>query len=279
MWDVMVVGDTAQDLIVRPSRPGAAGSDVPAVIASSPGGQGSNIAWAAAAAGASTALVTQVGTDSDSRNLVRRLRSRKIALPGLLRQDPLTRVVALVASDGERALMTQHGVGPVGEPAPHWKTRSLVLSGYVLARGEGSYVESWLRWAGQRHVPVWADLGQDRLPMMWAPYAKRLYGVAGGMEEWHAFSGALGTSEPFGGVVLLKMGPQGALLLQGGSMLGRCSAMPDISVVDTTGAGDALLGTLVGVMAVSPETWQEALAHAVRAAERVVGQVGAVDAT
>lgn len=284
MWDVLVVGDTAEDLVVRPSRPARAGADVPAAITSSPGGQGFNLAWAASAAGAATALVTQVGTDAESRRLASLLRSRKIALPGLLRKDPLTRVVSLVRADGQRTLLTQHGPGPTALPASGWKARALVLSGYLLQLDAGAYIETWLHWAGRREVPVWADLGQEPLPTAWAPYAKSLFGVSGGEEEWDAFRTAVGTRTAFAGVVLLKRGSEGALLMEAGHVRASCPSIPRTPVVDTTGAGDALLGTLVGILTaegahanLDRAEWDHALARAVRAAETVVGRVGAVD--
>ena len=116
MYDVVVVGDTAWDTIIRIEQELKYNADTPASIYQGPGGQSFNMAIASARQGASTALVTQVGTDSISRSLTRSIHNIGVHLVSLTRVDPLTHVVSVVRRDGERALMTYPGLGPLGVP-------------------------------------------------------------------------------------------------------------------------------------------------------------------
>ncbi|MHB1956243.1 MAG: carbohydrate kinase family protein, partial [Sulfobacillus sp.] len=70
MLDVLVLGDSAWDTVVRIAEPLRFNGDIGAAIHGSPGGQGLNAATAARQEGATVGLITQVGTDGQSDALL-----------------------------------------------------------------------------------------------------------------------------------------------------------------------------------------------------------------
>ncbi len=75
--------------------------------------------------------------------------------------------------------------------------------------------------------------------------------------------------------VVVTRGEAGAAWIAGGT-LARVPAPPATHVVDTTGAGDALVGVLAASLAAGDDPLA-ALERAVRAASQSVGRVGAAD--
>lgn len=273
-FDVLVVGDSAWDTMVLPERAPRLHHDVPGRVVSGPGGQGFNVARAARLAGAEVALVTQVGRDDDSAALVRSARRLGIALPLLAREDPVSRIVSLVEGTGERALISSAGSGPRAAPARRLSSRFLVLSGYLIGRAGGvAYARSWLSWAEGSGARVWIDVAHPDVAGLWAGIVPRDACLAATSAEWAAYDAASG-GRPHPGDAVRKEGPSGASWWRGRQVLHRAPGSRDLQVVDTTGAGDALLGSLVGRLALS-EPPARALAEAVRTAEAVCTRLGA----
>ncbi|MDA8193896.1 MAG: carbohydrate kinase family protein [Thermaerobacter sp.] len=268
MPDVLVVGDAAWDTVVRVAAEPAFNRDTPASIHSGPGGQGFNMAVAASRQGVSVALVTQVGTDAQSRALVAAIRRYGVGLPRLTRTDPLTRVVAMVRPDGERALLTDPGPGPLREPDSRLAAGMLLLSGYLTDRAGGvERVRAWLDWAAARNMPVLLDPAHPRLAARCRPFLSGVGWLLANQAEWTALGRP--TSRP----ALIKRGAEGALLLSGGESV--VIRAPAGVVVDTTGAGDAVAGAFAAGLALG-RTPAEAARLAVARGTAVCGQLGSV---
>jgi ribokinase len=268
MYDVMVVGDTAWDIIVQTAEMPKFNRDIPAHIHQGPGGQGLNMALAARRESAVVCLVTQIGTDVISRQLARQI--EQWGITGLFTySDPLTQVVSFVRPDGERALITQSGRGPDVDPGNVPPARLLLLSGYLWARPGGpERVLRWLDWARRHRMiilldPAHADLAREVRGLL-----ERVDWVLPNHDEWEALG------QPLTPNVLLKLGPQGARLWDRYHWL-DIEVTPVSRVVDTTGAGDAVAGSFAAGLArgLSPET---AARRAIESGRRVVSRLGAI---
>ncbi len=244
--DLLVVGDIAWDTVVRASRWPERDQDFLAEIREGPGGQGFNIAVWARATGAPVALVTQLGRGARSQELGRIAGLRGVELCATTWADPLTRVVSIVDGEGQRALLTHPGPGPLAPPGEDWSAGMLVLSGYLLARpGGGDRVTAWLAWATRRGIPVAADLSHPDVAGAFAPYAARLAWLFGNEAEWAAFACPQSELPPNR---VVKRGALGAKVVAGSLSLSAVPPDP-VAAGDSTGAGDCLMGTLLGALA------------------------------
>ncbi len=265
--DLLVVGDTAWDTVVLAGRWPERDRDFPAVIREGAGGQGFNIAFWARRAGARVALVTQLGHDARSRELLRLAGMHGMELLEPTLQDPLTRVVSLVAGDGQKALLTHPGPGPLALPKPSWSAGMLVLSGYLLARPGGvERAGAWLDWAQAHAVPAAADLSHPDVAGAFAALSGALLWLFGNEAEWRAFLDAGGQSPAFR---VVKRGPLGADLVRREGILSVLPATQS-PAGDSTGAGDCLMGTLLGMTALGwnlPAALQAAVDRAAQVAQ------------
>lgn len=268
MHDVIVLGDTAWDTVVRIKDPMMFNQDVAAEIHSGPGGQGLNMAATACRQGAKTALVTQVGTDSRSRFLLRWLRREGVHLPMLTSANPLTRVVSVVRSDGERALLTDSGSGPLAWPKPRMYGRVLVVSGYLVDRPQGDQrLLAWMTWARQRHMTILLDPSHPRLASQLKPFVRHTDWLLSNEEEWEALGAPRDVS------LLLKQGARGIQVLSGTKTLHIPS--PPGPIIDTTGAGDAVAGAFAAFLAKSLDP-ADAAKQAAQCGVRACGRIGAI---
>lgn len=268
MFDVIVVGDSAWDTIVRVAEVPEFNRDIPAHVQSGPGGQGLNMAVASARAGARTALVTQVGNDAESRHLVDWLAQVSVELVDLIARDPLTRVISLVRSDGERALMTDAGPGPTQVPSAGITARVLVLSGYLLDRPQGvASFHAWLGYAKTHQMIVVWDVAHPRLAATGQSFLSQVDWVMANEQEWTALG------RPDCPAAMVKCGAKGAQLLVSADVVDITS--PAVPVVDTTGAGDAVAGTFAARLALGDSTLAAAR-RAVVSGSEACSHVGAV---
>ena len=242
MLDLLVLGDSAWDTVVRIAEPLRFNGDIGAAIQGSPGGQGLNAATAARKEGATVGLITQLGTDAQSDALLQRMTEMGIHPLALTRQDPLTQVVAIVRPDGERALLTEAGSGPMATPPLDITAQVLVISGYLLDRPGGPQrMEAWAWWARSRHMTVICDPSHPQLAPKLLPVLRQAHWLVPNLLEWQALG------QTFSGSVLLKRGAEGADLIIQGEV--RQIPSPPGPIVDTTGAGDAVLGSFAALLA------------------------------
>jgi ribokinase len=265
---VVTLGDLLLDVIVRLDEPLAGGADANAATLVSPGGQAANVAAWAAELGAGARCVSRRGDDPPGTWLTGDLVARGVDPCGPA-SGASGVVVSLVAPDGERTMASDRGSATELRPddlEPDWFACDVLhISGYALV--ESPIDRAAARAAELAHAHgarVSVDLSAwTRIRAHGATaFRGRLEGLApdvvfGDEAEWAEVDAIDATR-------VVKRGAEGFDVVRG-SATERCQARV-ASVVDTTGAGDALAaGFLVG----GPEL-------AAEAAARCVGQVGAM---
>ncbi|WP_053959443.1 carbohydrate kinase family protein [Sulfobacillus thermosulfidooxidans] len=266
--DVLVLGDTAWDTVVRTNKPLRFGHDMPAQIFAGPGGQGLNMAVSANKENAKTALITQIGCDDRSQFLRNWILQQGIALPLLTEEEPLTQVVAVVRNDGERALLTDPGKGPLAWPPSPIQPRILLISGYLLDRNDGAErVTAWMKWAREQEATILLDAAHLRLAPQLAVMLEYADWLLANEEEWKALG------SPRSSAVLLKRGASGIVVMQANEKLQIPS--PPGNIIDTTGAGDAVAGSFAAMLAKNRNPLEAATRAVLRGVE-TCGHLGAV---
>jgi ribokinase len=289
--EFVVVGDVMTDVVAQATRSLRYGSDTSASISTHGGGGGANTAAWLAAAGAGVALVGRVGDDALGRGALDELRRTGVSL--FVTVDHLKATgtcVVVVGPDGERSMLPDAGANaslvPADLPDAVFRTGAhLHLSGYTLLNG-GSLLAGLaaLDLARLRSMTVsvdpassgpLSDLGVDRF-LGWIDGADLILAneseacVLGGTDD--ALAAGYGLTERYANVIV-KLGREGAAWFQRDAAPVRSPAVA-VSVVDTTGAGDAFAaGLLVSWhRGADPAT---ALAEANRRAGLAVSRVGA----
>jgi sugar/nucleoside kinase (ribokinase family) len=265
---VVTLGDLLLDVVVRLDEPLAAGADALAETRTSPGGQAANVAAWVAALGGEARCVARRGGDATAEWLVAELTARGVHVVGPAAGRNGV-VVSLVAPDGERTMASDRATATLLDAAdldPEWfACDALHISGYSL-------LVSPMDAAAVRAAEFARSHGARLSVDLSASTRIRAFGAArfraglealqpdvvfGNAAEWDEL-GAVGATR------VVKHGAAGFDVIHG-ETVGRCQAR-DASVVDTTGAGDALAaGFLVGGVELAAE-----------AAARCVAQVGAM---
>ncbi|OII62417.1 sugar kinase [Streptomyces sp. CC53] len=293
MSGLLVVGDVVTDVVALHGEPLAPGTDTAARIGIRPGGAGANAAcWAACSGCGDVRLLGRVGADRASWH---EAELRRAGVRPLLVRDaevPTGTVVSLVdaTAGAERTFLTDSGAVLRLSPAD-WSpafldgVARLHLSGYLFfgEPGRGAAAAALVA-ARERGIPVSVDpasagflrkLGTDRflgavagasvlLPN--ADEARLLTGAA----DAGAAAAALSRAFP---LAVVTLGRGGALLAVSGAVLARVPA-PQVTAVDTTGAGDAFTGGFLAAL-LSGASPVEAAAAGCRTAARAVTLVGA----
>jgi ribokinase len=265
---LVTLGDLLLDVIVRLDEPLAAGADANAETRTTAGGQAANVAAWAAALGAEARCVARRGDDPAGVWLAAALTAMNVDVVGPTKGRSGV-VVSLVAPDGERTMASDRGTATLLEPDdldPAWfACDCLHISGYALLASPidtaAVHAAELARAHGARlsvDLSAWTRIrahGAARFREQLDALAPDV--VFGNAEEWDEL-GEVGSTR------VVKRGASGFDVVKDGDTR-RCQAR-DVSVVDTTGAGDALAaGFLVG----GPEC-------AVEAAARCVAQAGAM---
>ena len=286
---VLVIGDLMTDVIVVPEGPLVRGSDRRATVRSRPGGSGANQAVWLGAMDTEVIFAARVGA-ADRSMYENYFRGRGVvaALAGD-RELPSGVLVTIVDPDGERSFLTDRGanlnLAPADLPESLLEDVGLVMvSGYsFFAEGPRRSVAGLFERARARAIPVAIDAasvgflrevgagaflgwtaGAD-LIFTNADEAEALTGVADQAGQVTALGGHYGT-------VVLKRGREGAVL---GDRMGvrLAAAAPAVSVVDSTGAGDAFAAGFIAAH-LRGEGEEAALRQAVAAGSRAVQTIG-----
>lgn len=273
---VVVVGDVAVDVLVRPSRPAVPGADVPARIRTTAGGAGANTAAWLAHLGADVTLVARVGDDAAGRAAADELRAAGVRpVLAVDPHHPTCTVVALLG-DGDRTLLSDRGAAAHLQPAdlPDLDgAHHLHLSGYVLldpsSRDAGRYALAAARAAG-----ISTSVDPQAAPALTPAFREWVHGVdllLPNADELHALGGAVGLLDDVAAVAATCAG-HGATWHDAHG--GWATGTPAVEVVDATGAGDAFdAGLLVAwLRGAGPE---DALRAGCAAAAQAVGRSGA----
>jgi ribokinase len=281
---VVVVGSLNADVVMRVRRFPAPGVTVVADrVERSAGGKGANQAFAAARAGARTRLLGAVGADDDGARQLAALVDAGVDVSGVERQAGRRTgtAVVVVLETGENAILVDAGAnGCLDESrivaalaGPEAGSRSLVL----LQSEVGAAVVDAAATA--------ADAGGARVIVNngpWSSLAPRTLEVADPLvlneheaAEACADGGEVGRADLADAVrrthgcrsVVVTHGAWGVTTI-GPEGRGRIAAPVVPRVVDTTGAGDAFVGTLAAALAGGG-----GLRHAIEAGQRAAAEV------
>jgi ribokinase len=268
--DLCVVGNLVIDLIIKgvPSLPSWGHEVLGSGRSEDVGGQGANLARAAARLGLSTTIVSVVGDDGSGRRIRDTLQADGVGIGTLEVVDGDTALtIAAVRPDGERAFLTDLGCSGEMRPevlARHWPlvrdARAVAFVGTSNLPGlDATSVASVLaevRAAGALCVfdPGWsADYGSAAVRAM-----DRILGVCDlflpNREEARAMTGESGLAEMLRalrdrcpGTVIVKCGSEGSAFLHEDTVV-VVEALP-VHVDSAVGAGDVFdAGVISGLL-------------------------------
>ncbi|HET9017345.1 MAG TPA: ribokinase [Thermomicrobiaceae bacterium] len=269
MGRVVVAGSVNTDIVVRVPHFPRPGETLPAgPLTYSGGGKGANQAVAAARMGASVTMVGAVGDDAFSDARLADLAADGIDASRVRRRTGIPGGVALIEVDdsGQNTIALVAGAnGTVsGDEAASGVTAALGRDGVLLCQFElpPAATGSALRTARR--------LGARTL-LNAAPYiseAAELVGLADVLVVNEIEAGQILGCSPVAvddatnaadelsrlgpSVVVITLGPSGAYLREPGAA--ELLPAPRVSVVDTTGAGDALVGAMAALIAEGAST-------------------------
>jgi sugar/nucleoside kinase (ribokinase family) len=254
---IVVLGDLALDVVVRPVRPLEAGTDVPGQVTFVQGGSAANTARWLGRLGARTTLISAVGRDAAGRALVDAVRGDGVtARVSRIAGARTARIAVLVDPGGERSFVPDRGAADRLDPAdlqPSWfvGAQALHLPLYsLLGEPLGAAGRRAIELARAVGAIVSVDLASVGPLLAGGRRAARgLIGTAAPdivfatSAEAEALVGG-GPAEPLldvARVAVVKRGSKGATVLarSGSERLRFEVATSPLAAVDTTGAGDA----------------------------------------
>jgi sugar/nucleoside kinase (ribokinase family) len=285
---VLVVGDAMLDVIVQPMAPVAPTSDTPANVRLSRGGAAANVAVALASFGLEVHYVGVIGDDPYGLLFADDLARNGVTVQLAKTRGPTGVVVALIAPDGQRSMLTDRGVNglltidavrsALGQPFDH-----LHVSGYTLlderTRDAGT---SAIALAREREMTTSVDVcSVGPLATVTAPtFLQAAIGATMLFANEEEAMMLAGTGDVYEAAtllarhfeeVLVTRGREGALVAQGAQLWHEDSQSLD--VLDTTGAGDAASGAYLAARLADAEI-EPSLAQAMGAAAAVVRGFG-----
>lgn len=240
-YDVVVVGDAAQDTIVCAPNT-TLDDDSSSVILDRYGGQGFNMARASQRAGAHTLWVTGLDGGEASNHIRAQALSEGIDVYAPVIWDRLPRVVSLVNARGQRTLYSDRKASLYPPPPMQVHSPVVLLSAYGFAARPGrARLDEWIRWAHEQSAQVLLDPGNIALARALLPVSDCVDWFLPNHAEWQQWVTAYSHN------VLIKQGPQGITLVVGDV----ATQIPTdlVPVVDSTGAGDCLAGTFAANLA------------------------------
>ncbi|MGW4501990.1 carbohydrate kinase family protein [Micromonospora sp. NPDC004336] len=289
---VLVVGDLITDVVAVLAGPPATGSDTPAAIRFSGGGQAANTSAWLAAQDVPVTLVGAVGDDSQGRERVAELERAGVDCAVTRHPEHATGTVIVLAAAGERTMITERGANLRLAPADvdaalagAPDARHLHLSGYTLldaeSRPAGLRALAAARERGLttsvdaasaaplRRVGAPAFLSWVRGVDLLLVNADEATVLAGGLDP-AAQGRALSASARR---TVVKQGAAGAVWVDRDATVAAAPARR-VAVVDVTGAGDAFAAGLLAAWldGAGPET---ALRRAGDLGALAVSQIGA----
>ncbi|WBB81785.1 PfkB family carbohydrate kinase [Micromonospora sp. WMMD882] len=289
---VIVVGDLVTDVVAVLAGPLATGSDTPATIRFTGGGQAANTAVWLAGLGVPVTLVAAVGDDEPGRARVAELTRTGVDCAVTAYADRPTGSVVVLASAGERTMLTERGANQrltgaqvTAALADRPDAGHLHLSAYPL-------LDPASRAAGRRALAVARERGLTSSVDAASAAPLRQVGAAAFL-DWvrdvdlllvNADEAAVlapdadpvtqaRTLTAIARNVVVKRGPAGAVWV---GPDGTVTSTPGrrTPTVDATGAGDAFAAGLIAGWSAGV-TRAEALADAAELGARAVSTIGA----
>jgi ribokinase len=259
--ELLVIGSLNTDLLVRVGAlPGPGETVTGGVFEMAGGGKGANQAVAAARAGASVAMVGAVGTDEFGERLLEELAGEGVSVAGVARLPGVATGLAAIVVDerGENQIAVasgaNHELGPddveraFGE-LDLSRARCALLS---LEVGDEVLVEGAARAAAAGLALVVNPAPARPLPPelvalrpIVTPNAGEAAALTGRDDPADA---AVALVESGAAAVLVTAGAQGVCVARDGAPVERFEP-PQVSVRDTTGAGDTFSGVFAAGLA------------------------------
>jgi ribokinase len=289
MRRVVVLGDVMLDVIVRRLAPLAPTSDTPSSIRVARGGSGASLALAVARGGHEVIYVGAAGNDGAATIVREALRAANVTAQLESVDAPTGTVVSLVGDDGERAMLTDRGansllseafvLGRLAVPFDH-----VHVSGYILLDPATRAIGvAALALAKERRRSTSVDVCsvsplRQMTPEVFLESASGASQLFANEEEALVLTGTDDAEEALEFLavrfheVVITRGANGAIAAVGETRT-RVGAH-DVTVLDTTGAGDAANGTYLGAR-LRDEEPARALEEAMIASAYVVGELGA----
>lgn len=263
---IVVVGSVNLDLTARvPALPRAGETVTDGVLSSFPGGKGANQALAARRLGADVTLIACVGQDANADAALALLREEGVDLTRLAVSDNAATGVALIAVDakGENQIVVAPGANRCLDEA------HLDLPGADALICQLEVPPATMHAAVRRFAGF---VTLNLAPIVTIPeeaISEADLVVVNEIEAEH-FAARLAASDV---LVALTHGSRGAELRRGNDVLAR-QAPPQVTPVDTTGAGDTFTAALTVALAEGRD-YAAALAFACAAAAASTEQPGA----
>jgi ribokinase len=283
---LLVIGDIAWDVMIRPQTELVWGSDVFGAVELMPGGSAANVAVWAKRLGAEVTLVGKIGADTLGELMLNHLAAEGLAAGVRSVQGGFTtRVGVVVASHGEHAFVTDHT--RLLDFSPGDLQTSLLdsadavfFNGYgVFTSRSADFITDLLVEARRRRLLVAFD--PSSFALIRAYGAARLLEEAGHLDLLLANDdevrvlcgeGSLDVLRERAGLLVIKQGGDGATAVRDGVSI-QSPPVP-ATIVDSTGAGDGFDAALL-VEYLRHGDVPRALAAANRLGAYVTGFLGA----
>lgn len=280
---VTVVGSINVDLVVHAERLPLPGETVQGGrFAHSRGGKGANQAVAAARAGATVTMIGAVGNDAYGADAIQALRDEGIDVSRIRVVDEPTGVALIgVGARGANAILLAPGANGAlveGDAVLAGRDASVVLTSFEIPYEVALAAVRNARASGATPIVTPAPahaLSAELLALdpILVPNEHELTVMIGNDDSAAALAEV---TRRTAGPVIVTQGAAGALLAHGERRERFNSRQPAASVVDTTGAGDAFVGTLAAWLA-DGRPLDEAIAAANAAGALSVSALGARD--
>jgi sugar/nucleoside kinase (ribokinase family) len=283
---LLVVGDIAWDILLRPEREPIWGSDVFGTVELLPGGSAANVAVWSRRLGASVTLAGKLGNDALGELMTRHLAAEGVTTRVVTETGgATTRVGIYVRTDGEHGFITDHtqalAFSAADVPVDLLDgADAMFVCGYAIYMSESAaFLADLLAEAKRRAIAVAFDPSSFALIRRYG--ATRLRAELGRIDvllanEDEARELAGGASPEAllsdARLVVVKNGSEGAFAMDGTRTV--TAPATRVSVVDTTGAGDAFDAAFLVAYA-SHADLETALAAANRLGAHVAGRLGA----
>jgi ribokinase len=282
---VLVVGSVNADLVVSVARRPAAGETVlGSDLATFPGGKGANQAVAAARLGARVSFLGRTGTDSFGDFLRRNLDAQGVST-GHLRAVPGPSGVALITVDqsGDNSIIVapganaRLGAADVAAARAEFEAAAVVCAQLEVPLDAVAAAAGLAARAGARFILNLSPAARVPGSLLAAadPLVVNEHEAAFLLGGRPAGAGGLTRGEQ--AQALLALGPKSAVITLGADGAFAADAAggglvpsPQVTVVDTTGAGDAFTGALA---------WRLSLGDSLRDAAALAARAGAAAVT